>query len=440
MLFSFGAFSQSRSNGCNCILPITSYFNVAPMTQGPDIGIAPYYLNDNAATPGIALPFNFCFYGQNVDSVYISNNGIISFNHPIYNFLTAGGFPLGTDSMMIAPFYADVDNRNGGGPVYYEITPTYMVVRWDSVRYVGTDVDGSDNFQLIISDGNDPILPNGNNVSFCYGYVQWACADASGGYSGYDGIPAIVGINKGNGVDYAQLATFSVPGGVFYGPYDPYNGLDWLNFKSFMFNSCVSGNNIAPVAFNFKTSCNVIEGCPGDTFNVTTSFLCSGQGQTVTFSAGYSGPTSISVFDTTSNTNGIDSIVLQLIPAATDTGTYILTINATDNSLPPLISTLTYNVVVNNCYNLGIPEQEMNSGYSVYPNPANGNFTVEINNQETMGTVEAKVYDILGIETYSSELKSSKSIIDLSDKSKGMYFLKLFNNFSQVIVQKIIIQ
>src|SRR5205823_1940150 len=127
-----------------------------------DMGVAPSYQNDNAASPGIALPFNFCFYGQTVDSVYISNNGIVSFNHPVYNFITSGGFPLGADTMMIAPFYADVDNRFSAGLIFYKITPTYMIVRWDSVTYVGTDVDGSDSFQLIITDGNDPILSNGN--------------------------------------------------------------------------------------------------------------------------------------------------------------------------------------------------------------------------------------------------------------------------------------
>src|ERR1022692_3010749 len=125
-------FSQSKNGTCPCTIPIDTSFHIVPMTMGPDVGAPPYYQNDNAASPGIALPFNFCFYGQNIDSVYISNNGIISFNYPIYNCKKTGGFPLGQDSLIIAPFYADANTRSDtGGRVYYKITSGYMIVAWD---------------------------------------------------------------------------------------------------------------------------------------------------------------------------------------------------------------------------------------------------------------------------------------------------------------------
>jgi hypothetical protein len=240
MLFVITGHAQTS---CKCWLHIDSTFQIAPMTLGfdTDAGVPPLYESDNATTPAMAIPFNFCFYGKQFDSVFISNNGIVSFTQPIHNFIdSTQQFPLGADTAIIAPFYADANTTNNTGLVYYKITSTSMIVVWDSVRYKGTDVDGWNTFQLIITDGSDPILPAGDNISFCYPEIQWACADASGGFSGYGGTPAFVGINKGDGLTYAQISTFSLPGNVYYGPFSTYNGVDWLDFQSFTFNSCVT--------------------------------------------------------------------------------------------------------------------------------------------------------------------------------------------------------
>ena len=211
IIFSIVSAHAQLSTHCACAVKIDSTFQIAPMTLGigTDVGTPPLYQNNNATTPAIQLPFDFCFYGHRYDSVFISNNGIISFLGPIFTFIdSTQQIPLGADTAIIAPFYADANTLNDMGVVYYKVTPTHMIVIWDSVRYAGTDVDGWNTFQLTITNGSDPILPSGNNVAFCYPIMQWCCSDSSGGFSGYGGTAAFVGINKGDGVNYAQISTF----------------------------------------------------------------------------------------------------------------------------------------------------------------------------------------------------------------------------------------
>jgi len=407
------------------------------MTQGPDQGIPPLYQNDNAATPSISLPFSFCFYGQSFDSVFISNNGIISFAHPVYNFIN-GGFPLGTDTLMIAPFYADAYTHFTTGSVYYKITPTHMIVRWNYVGFETFDQDYYNTFQLIITNGADPILPGGNNVSFCYMDMQWATADNSGGFDGFGGIPAIVGINKGNGTNYAQGSTFNVPGITYYGPFAAFNGLHWLNDKSFVFNTCVTGNTIPPVILKSVQNCDTLFACIADTLNIIATFLYAQQGQTATLAASYSGTSNLSILNT-STVNVIDSITVQLITTIADTGIHVLTITATDNSIPAQISTLPFVVAVGNCTN-GINEPITDSEFNVYPNPGIGSFTIENKDQYSFHNGEVKIYDIFGNEVYFSKLRTVKTEVNLSSCLKGIYFLKLSRENMPVVVKKIVIQ
>lgn len=436
-LISAVSFSQSSAI-CNCLIPLDSTFQYVPMTQGPDAGIPPYYRNNDAATPPIKLPFTFCFYGQSFDTVYISNNGIISFKKPVYSFADHG-FPLGADTLLIAPFYSDIDTRGIlAGQVLYKITPSCMIVEWDSVGYATLDDDIYNSFQLIITNGADPIVPEGNNVSFCYTNMQWASADASGGFQGFDGMPATVGINNGDKNDYAQFSTFDLPGAYFNGPFNSSNGLYWLDSSSFAFNTCFTGNNVPPVIVNNQQSCDTTAMCAGSAITVTASFLCPENGQTCTLAASCPGISDVSVTDT-GTVNDISSVTVQLTTSASDTGIHILNITATDNSIPAQISYLPVAVVVSKC--LGIEEVILNGDFRVYPNPCNGSFTVETdNNKQSPLNDEVKVYDILGNNIYSVKLNNAETQINVSGKSKGVYFLKLYAGEMPLGVKKIIIQ
>ncbi len=152
----------------------------------------------------IKLPFKFCFYGTDYDTIYIGNKGNISFVNPIYRF-TSGNFPAGKDTAMIAPFWADICNIPygpfplGAGVVWYKLSPTNLIVQWYESGYHHFDDDLYDNFQLTITNGADPIIPGGNNIEFCYAQngMQWASSDSSAGINGFAGVPATVGLKQG---------------------------------------------------------------------------------------------------------------------------------------------------------------------------------------------------------------------------------------------------
>ena len=200
----------ATSTPCNCKVATDTSFKIVPFIYQSgliDTTLANYpnYRNDDHASAVIHLPFSFCYYGTQVDSCFINNNGNISFKSQIYSF-TAGGFPAKADTIMIAPFWADVDTRGPkSGVVRYKITPTALIVKWDTVGVFEMNDSLRNTFQLIITNGSDPILPAGNNVSFCYGDMQWTTGTASLGINGFGGTPATVGANKGDGVNYYSV-------------------------------------------------------------------------------------------------------------------------------------------------------------------------------------------------------------------------------------------
>src|SRR5580700_4821730 len=111
LLIPAKSFSQFDSIGvCSCNLPLdTLIYQHVAFTLGPDSIFPPCYYNNMNTSKAIKLPFKFCFYGTNYDTIYIGNKGNISFKKPIYRF-TTGNFPAGTDTAMIAPFWADICN------------------------------------------------------------------------------------------------------------------------------------------------------------------------------------------------------------------------------------------------------------------------------------------------------------------------------------------
>src|SRR6185369_12832017 len=99
-------------------------------------------------------------------------------------------------------------------------------------------------FQLIITDGTDPLLPGGNNVSFCYQDMQWTTGDASNGTMGFGGVPATVGANRGNNTDYAQIGRFDQVGTNYDGGFGLNDGISWLDSTHFYMNT--AGGGIPP--------------------------------------------------------------------------------------------------------------------------------------------------------------------------------------------------
>ncbi len=228
---------NEKSGLCDCLLPLDSTFQLAMLP------------NDDLYSNSIALPFNFSFYGTTYDSLYINNNGNISFSQP-YNTFTAYSFPDPTFN-MIAPFWADVDTRStNGGNVWYKVNAHSLIVIWDHVGYFNMMEDKLNTFQLIISDGLDTLIPSANNVSFCYGDMQWTTGSASGGSNGFGGSPATVGVNIGNGINYFQVGQFDASGVTFDGPYANNDQVDFLDGQEIYFDLASSNSNIPPLVMS----------------------------------------------------------------------------------------------------------------------------------------------------------------------------------------------
>jgi len=204
--------------------------------------------NDDGSFGPINLGFTFCFYGTNYTQIYINNNGNLSFGSA-YSTYSPVGFPSSA-YIMIAPFWGDVDTRaqgqTGTGLVWHKLEPGRLTVIWDHVGYFSYHVDKLNTFQVIITDGYDPLIGIGNNVAFAYEEMTWTTGDASGGSNGFGGSPATVGVNKGNGIDYALVGRFDKPGTCYDGPFGENDCVSYLNSKRYVFDACEDQIIIVP--------------------------------------------------------------------------------------------------------------------------------------------------------------------------------------------------
>ncbi len=325
---------------CKEMIPIDSSFLVVPFEVNGTV-VPPFYRNDDRSSLSLPLPFNFCFYGQTYNSVFINNNGSISFDAPHGTFVP-DSFPT-IFYKMIAPFWADVDTRNlQSGLVYYKITATHMIVTWDHVGYYDKHADKKNTFQLIITNGQDTILKPGKNVSFRYDEMQWTTGDI-GGINGFSYPAATIGANLGDSVKFIQFGRFAHPGPNYDGPFDSWDGISWLNGRVFEFNVCAP-DNIEPIVGNFNY-CDTIYSCIGDTVSLDLSFLSPEIDQitsTVITSTNSSG------LSITQNTAGkFNEIQGSYIGNQNNVGIQKITFTATDDGTPPASLQVDFIIKVN---------------------------------------------------------------------------------------------
>jgi gliding motility-associated-like protein len=319
--------TAAASTVCNCWIDRDATWSVAPFTSG----IAPDYRNDDGSTSAIPIPFNFCFYGQMVNQVYINNNGNISIGYG-YSTFSATSFP--DTFKMIAPFWADVDTRGPlSGIVWYKVDTHYMIVQWDNVGYYNSHDDKLSSFQLILTDGTDPIIRLGQNVAFCYKDMSWTTGDASQGVNGWGGIPATVGVNSGNGINYIQFGRFDTTGSVYDGPFGNSDGVDWLDGQTFTMNACIANqsSNIPPV-LNALNVCDTIRVCENSTYNLTANYLSPEAGQSTHIVFYPFGMQDINVV--TNDSGPTATLVVAINGSANNIGFHTVSVTAIDNGSP----------------------------------------------------------------------------------------------------------
>lgn len=300
------------------IIPLDGTFTVA---LGP---------NDDGSTSQMTLPFSFTFYGDMLNNFYINNNGNISFGSP-YGEYTSTGFPV-DDFPMLAPFWADVDTRGANsGLVHYRLEPNRLVVIWDHVGYYNSQSDKLNTFELIVTDGTDPLIGVGNNVAFCFADMQWTTGSASSGSGGFGGTPATVGINKGDGTNFALVGRFDHEGTDYDGPGGGNDGISYLDDKCFFFNTGVQFNNIPPVAQGTPTV-QPIDLMVGEDYNLTMSFLSPEVDQLTVAIVNTFG---LSGFTYTVTPGNVCAVEMDLLATQDNIGLHEIEIIATDNGTPP---------------------------------------------------------------------------------------------------------
>ncbi len=171
------------------------------------------FRNDDSSSGIVPIGFTIDLFGASYSSLYVNNNGNVTFDFPYGSFTPA---PLISNGVrLIAPFWADVDTRNAAsgqvhwGNTMFQGRPAFCVTWADvstrGVGYYNGRADKLNNFQLLIVDRSD-VSPKNFNIVFNYDKVQWETGEASGGVNGLGGASARAGYANPPGT------TFELPG------------------------------------------------------------------------------------------------------------------------------------------------------------------------------------------------------------------------------------
>lgn len=206
---------------------------------GPESGIP------SGCTPS-ALPIGFPvnFFGHSYSSLYLNNNGNVTFDGPLGDFTP---FPILTTShVIIAPFFADVDTRVGPTVAFGNGTvdghPAWGAT-WLGVGCFNETLVGTNAFQLVLINRDDTGAGN-FDMEFNEGQIQWETGQASGGNgSCLGGSSARVGFSNGTN------AAFELPGSDTPGSFLDSNTATGLIYGSI--GSTVPGRYVFPARGGF---------------------------------------------------------------------------------------------------------------------------------------------------------------------------------------------
>ena len=174
--------------------------------------------NDDGSTGVVNIGFSINFFGLNggnQTTLFVNNNGNVTFEGPLSTFTPFNLITTGTP--MLAPFFGDVDTRNAGSDVvrYGQSTidgRAVFGVNWIDVGYYNQSADKLNSFQLIITDRSDTGAGN-FDFEFNYDQIQWETGDASGGSGGLGGSSARAGWSNGS-TDSFELDGSAVNGAL----------------------------------------------------------------------------------------------------------------------------------------------------------------------------------------------------------------------------------
>lgn len=174
--------------------------------------------NDDGSSPEIALPFEANFFGRKFGSVWVNNNGNLTFDGPSSQYTPGDLATMG--SAIVAGWWADVDTQGeGSDPVRYGTGKvggrTAFCATYSNVGYYSAHADKLNSFQIYLVDRSD-VAPGAFDIVMQYQKLQWETGDASGGSNGLGGNSAVVGYSNGDG-KFLQVPGSGVPGSLLDG-------------------------------------------------------------------------------------------------------------------------------------------------------------------------------------------------------------------------------
>ena len=208
---------------------------------GPPVGDTRLPVDDNSSSPLISLYVPFHFFGVPQSTLFVNNNGNITFGASLSDF-TPFAFPSG--NKIIAPYSTDVDTRgspdvsgDGLNDVYFSertnqtdlsaistivnkafggafAATSAFVATWDHVGYFSSHADKRNTFQAVLA-------TNWAQSYVIFHYLdqgmQWEVGDADGGVGGFlpiggKGTPAAAGFDAGDNVNFSTIIGSFMPG------------------------------------------------------------------------------------------------------------------------------------------------------------------------------------------------------------------------------------
>ncbi len=403
------------------------------------------------STPtAVPLGFNMNFDGAEYGSVFVNNNGNLTFDSPLPTYTPFG--LEGTNHVIIAPFFADVDTELGGSVVNFGTGTldghNVFVANWPGVTCYNSGGSGTplDNFQVVLIDRPDlGVDAQGDSfqIEFNYQTIQWDAGTASGGNSAcaatVDSESAAAGYSNGTSTagDSYQLPGSQVAGAFL----DSNTSTGLINHDA---NSTVPGQyvynvvNGTPIQTTTPTT-TTVSGAPNPSLvnqPVTLTATVSGAdgGGTVAFSSGgstlagcgavpLSGGTAVCM-DATLPVGG-DTVTASYsgdTASAVSTGTFSQVVNAPPPSLSSvsLSATATANpsststpagigtVLLDNNGSLPTVAQQASTGSPVSGSPNAAVASTKINGIKING-IKINGIGLSGIAAQAADIKSLQS-------------------------------
>ena len=379
------------TGGCDCwVEPDASYTLI---TEDDQIFTAGAGINVDFSTGAILMGFDFNLYGIVFDRFYLNSKGSVSFDDYTIDW-TPEEFPVTTDEVaQIAGFWADADYRLSGD-IYYKITQEEVFINFIDVGYYSQGPDLYNSYQIVITSENSTYLPDGANTQMCYLDMNWAHGDVGGSNGCCGDTPATVGIDAAPDFGpFLQFGRFNTLDDTWNGPQgtgpDADDGVNWLDYRSFVMDSAEDSENLAPFP-TANVGCDTVVLCLGNTYDLNLSFLGPEPGQDITI--------------TSTDAEGWDYVIAEVDDITNITGTFTalpenvgvqeITITATDDGTPvgETVNTIVFEVLDITLPDLTITGNEAICAGGEVTISAEGDFEQIVWSNGTVGTSNTYTY------------------------------------------------